>query len=100
MPNQPRQLRSSAVLVLFIALALLLAAGAADAGRQSPRQEGRPPAAQRDAKARAREEAETDRAVSTSPLARPFKRLWQYVDEVTTLPPSLDRSAVYLPLTG
>ena len=100
MPNQPRQLRSSAVLVLLIALALLLAAGGADAGRQTPRQEGRPPTAQRDAKASTRAEAEADRAVSTSPLARPFKRLWHYVDEVTTLPPSLDRSAVYLPLTG
>lgn len=39
-------------------------------------------------------------AVSTSPLALPFKRLWHYADDVTTLPPTLDETRIYLPLVG
>src|SRR5689334_4330685 len=40
-------------------------------------------------------------AVSTSPLALPFKRVWQHLtDEATTLPPTLDGARIYLPLTG
>jgi outer membrane protein assembly factor BamB len=40
-------------------------------------------------------------AVSTSPLALPFKRVWQHLTEdATTLPPTLDGARIYLPLTG
>ncbi len=39
-------------------------------------------------------------AVSTSKLALPFKKLWQYLDEVTTLAPTVDEGRIYLPLTG
>jgi outer membrane protein assembly factor BamB len=39
-------------------------------------------------------------AFSTSKLALPFKKLWQYLDDVMTLAPTIDEVHVYLPLTG
>ena len=40
-------------------------------------------------------------AVSTSTLALPFKRAWQYLtDGATTLPPTVDETRIYLPLAG
>lgn len=41
------------------------------------------------------------RAASTSRLALPFKRVWQYLtDGTSTLSPSIDVSRIYLPLVG
>lgn len=37
-------------------------------------------------------------AVSTSKLAWPFKKTWQYLDDVTTLAPTVDEVRIYLPL--
>jgi len=40
-------------------------------------------------------------ATSTSPLALPFKRAWQYLtDSASTLPPSVAGAHIYLPLAG
>lgn len=40
-------------------------------------------------------------AVSTSRLALPFKRAWQYLtDDALALPPTLDGARIYLPLAG
>jgi eukaryotic-like serine/threonine-protein kinase len=40
-------------------------------------------------------------ATSTSRLALPFKRAWQYLtDGATTLAPSIDETRIYLPLAG
>src|ERR1700720_62413 len=40
-------------------------------------------------------------ATSTSPLALPFKRAWQYLtDSASTLPPTVAGAYIYLPLTG
>ena len=40
-------------------------------------------------------------ATSTSPLALPFKRAWQYLtDSASTLAPSVDDRHIYLPLAG
>src|SRR5882672_10732527 len=40
-------------------------------------------------------------ATSTSPLALPFKRAWQYLtNEASTLAPSVDDAHIYLPLAG
>ncbi|MEW6126931.1 MAG: PQQ-binding-like beta-propeller repeat protein [Acidobacteriota bacterium] len=39
-----------------------------------------------------------DGAVSTSRLALPFKKIWQYLDDTTTLAPSVDEARIYLPL--
>lgn len=39
-------------------------------------------------------------ASSTSKLALPFKRAWLYVDDLTTLAPTMDETQVYLPLVG
>jgi len=61
---------------------------------------------QRKAEAQRRRAAETELpaeagAVSTSRLALPFKRVWQYLtDNATTLSPSVDEMRIYLPLAG
>jgi outer membrane protein assembly factor BamB len=39
-------------------------------------------------------------AVSNSILALPFKRLWLYADDITTLAPTLDEARIYLPLVA
>src|SRR5712692_9649831 len=40
-------------------------------------------------------------AASTSPLALPFKRAWQYLtDSASPLPPTIAGAYIYLPLTG
>lgn len=39
-------------------------------------------------------------AISTSPLALPFKKIWEYLDDTTTLAPSMDDARIYLPLTS
>jgi outer membrane protein assembly factor BamB len=39
-------------------------------------------------------------AISTSQLALPFKRLWLYADDMTTLAPTTDEGRIYLPLAG
>ena len=37
---------------------------------------------------------------STSRLALPFKRLWQYLEATTTFAPAVDEQRIYLPLAG
>jgi outer membrane protein assembly factor BamB len=48
-----------------------------------------------------RSDSSEPRAVSTSPLALPFKRSWQYLtDSASSLPPTIDGDRIYLPLAG
>src|SRR5207244_19718 len=59
-----------------------------------------------EAKQKAGHEAEQESrpeagAASTSPLALPFKRAWQYLtDSASTLAPTLDDKYIYLPIAG
>ncbi|GEM_PF-897207 len=46
------------------------------------------------------ESVNEDGATSTSRLALPFKRLWQYAEETTTFAPAVDEKRIYLPLAG
>jgi outer membrane protein assembly factor BamB len=49
----------------------------------------------------ARAERQEERPTSTSKLALPFKRTWEYLtDEATLLPPSFDGNRLFLPMAG
>src|SRR6185436_8920006 len=53
---------------------------------------------ERDSETESRPEAG---ATSTSPLALPFKRMWQYLtDSASTVAPSVDDGHIFLPLAG
>ncbi|HTF37939.1 MAG TPA: PQQ-binding-like beta-propeller repeat protein, partial [Blastocatellia bacterium] len=58
--------------------------------------------AKQNAGRRAEQEAPAEAgAASTSRLALPFKRAWQYLtNEASTLAPSVDDARIYLPLAG
>src|SRR5256714_15695241 len=59
------------------------------------------PVPSKPAKAPAADQLAEPGAVSTSRLALPFKRAWQYLtDDALALPPTLDGARIYLPLAG
>lgn len=80
-----------------IAISVLLIATGAFAWAQQDKSSGKPPV---DTTKPAAHSTEGE-VVSSSRLALPFKRSWQYLtDSAAMLPPSLDALRVYLPLAG
>src|SRR5436190_7504464 len=91
----------------FLLLALLVTPSAGRAQSDSGSTASPKPAKQKKADSkqnthRAEQLARPEAGVtSTSPLALPFKRAWQYLsDSASTLAPSVDETRIYLPLAG
>jgi len=69
--------------------------------KQEGKTEGKPESKQKPGAAPERETRFEAGATSTSHLALPFKRVWQYLtDSSSTLAPSVDDSRIYLALAG
>jgi outer membrane protein assembly factor BamB len=87
--------------LILITLAVTLAhAGHAPAQQEAASEPGRS-SKKSDRRARQQEPRAEAGATSSSRLALPFKRSWQYLTEsAATLPPALDDARVYLPLAG
>jgi outer membrane protein assembly factor BamB len=93
--------------IRVFAVVFLLSSGSlaqSDAKPASPAQTKQQRKADAKSKAGQRTEQETPAeagATSTSRLALPFKRAWQYLtNETSTLAPSIDDSRIYLALAG
>src|SRR5262245_29088428 len=69
--------------------------------RKAEKRSGQPSKEGEPSKQGPRESVAERGATSSSPLALPFKRAWQYLtDEASTLPPSVDDERIYMPLSG
>jgi len=88
---------SIAVFAIILSLPIFVAAQGKSQDQQ-PKQQRKAEAKQQAAEQQPRAEAG---ATSTSRLALPFKRAWQYLtNDALTVAPSVDETRIYLPLAG
>src|SRR2546422_5291063 len=92
---------SAIAIILLLSFVTLAQSNPKPAGSPQTKQQQKAEAKQK-ASRRAEQEAPAEAgATSTSRLALPFKRAWQYLtNEASTLAPSIDDARIYLPLAG
>src|SRR5689334_17498392 len=95
----PKNFNCSSVVALIAILILSIMVVAQDKSQnQQSKQQRKAEAKQQAAEQQPRAEAG---ATSTSRLALPFKRAWQYItNDALTVAPTLDETRIYLPLAG
>jgi outer membrane protein assembly factor BamB len=96
-----RSTMTTLALFLLVPLVTLAQSGAKSTGATQTKQERKAESKQKGGRAPDRETRQEAGATSTSRLALPFKRAWQYLtDSASTLAPTVDDAHIYLPLTG
>jgi outer membrane protein assembly factor BamB len=104
-PPQPPTARrfpiKTLVLLWVMSLGALGSLVAAPQGGQSAKpQTDQSNRQKKDSQIRSQETPAEAGATSTSKLALPFKRLWLYADDITTLATTMDETHIYLPLVA
>lgn len=89
------------VIILLLPFVTLAQSGTRSTGSTQTKQERKAEAKQKAGRVPDQETRQEAGATSTSRLAFPFKRAWQYLtDSASTLAPSVDDTRIYLPLAG